>query len=82
MSKFQQGDKVIVSQACHERYRGITGTVLEVHPYSDGMNNRVCLDKPVDCACIYWFRDDELVLQQALSKAEQDVIEVLRSIDF
>lgn len=82
MSKFREDDKVIVSQSCKdERYRGIAGVVLEVRPYSDGLINRVCLDKSVDHACIFWFADDELVLQE-LSKAEQDVVDVLKAVDF
>jgi len=64
MSKFKQGDKVVISVECeHEQYRGISGIVLDVStiPHSDGLINRVSLDKPVNHACVFWFRDDELI---------------------
>jgi len=66
MSTFKEGDKVVISTMCKDaEYRGIAGTVLEVRSYySDGLINRVCLDKSVNCACVFWFSDDDMQLQQ------------------
>lgn len=65
MSKFKEGDKVVISAECKDaEYRGIAGTVLEIRPYSDGLINRVCLDKSVNCACIFWFSDQDMHAQQ------------------
>ena len=64
MGRFCKDDKVIVSSECEdEQYHGISGTVRDVYPSSDGLENRVSLDKPVNDACVFWFRDDELIEQ-------------------
>jgi hypothetical protein len=62
MSKFNSGDKVVVSRECKdEQYVGISGTVIQIYPWTDGQENRVCLDKPVNNACVFWFDDYELI---------------------
>lgn len=64
MSQFQQDDKVVVSNECKDvEYRGISGTVLSVYPWGDGLVNRVGIDKPINNKCVFWFADHELVRQ-------------------
>lgn len=65
MNKFKEGDKVVISTMCKDKqYHGISGTVIDdlgIATGSDGRAYRVCLDKPVNNACVYWFADHELL---------------------
>lgn len=64
MDKFKHDDRVTISTECEDEiYHGISGTVIDIYPSSDGLVNRVCLDKSVNQACIFWFADHELIQQ-------------------
>jgi hypothetical protein len=81
MSKFKQDDKVVISSECEDaRFRGISGTVLDVSHVqsSDGLVNRVSLDRPVNNACVFWFADHELQEANRLVHMSDEQIERTR----
>jgi hypothetical protein len=76
--KFKLGAKVVISHDCNdEEYRGISGTLLDVDPvpFSHKRRNRVCLDRPVNNACVFWFTDDELQDANTLVVVEEKQLE-------